>query len=137
MEIRSRYKCVCKETLYLHLIVFHIMRTACFLSALQTVSWSCIAHPSISISIMSLGFLSNTHLIVSRLELQRQPLLLPVSFGVQHKRTASCGLLIARATRPYSCRAVSAAFLVPWSCLTGEHPTGSPTRLLCTLALSA
>lgn len=46
---------------------------------------------------------------------------LPLSFDVQHKRTASCGSLTARATRPYLCRAVSTAFLIQWSCLAGER----------------
>lgn len=48
---------------------------------------------------------------------------LPLSFDPQHKRTASCGLLTARATRPHLCRVVSAAFLIRWSCLAGEHRT--------------
>lgn len=59
-------------------------------------------------------------------------------FDLQHKQTASCGLLTARATRPYLCRVVSTAFLIQWSFLAGEQQTGTldltwnrPSKLLC------
>lgn len=69
-----------------------------------------------------------------------QPLSLPLppSFDLQLKWTASCGLLTARLTRPYLCRAVSTAFLIQWSCWAGKHQANTfdltQNRLLCILA---
>lgn len=100
---------------------------ACLLSALQAVAHPAFnPHPSQTTRVFESCF-NTSSLIVFPPELQcrrrnRQHHFL-LSFDLQRRRTASCGLLTAKATRPYFCRAVSTAFLSQWSCLAGERRT--------------
>lgn len=98
---------------------------ACLLSALQAVAdpASHIHHPPHTPCVFESCF--STYVLLDCVStwapVSLTPLPPPLSFDPQHKRTASCGLLTARATRPYLCRAVWTAFLIQWSCLAGER----------------